>query len=99
LCASAEMTLPSEERERLMAEPSLRRSPVAPVPDWRSEPARSMRLMSDVLSVALPAAASTLVCVKLSWKMVCAREEVAFMFVAATVRALVPASISFAMAS
>ena len=42
-----------------MAAPSLSLSPVAPVPFCRSLPARSTRFNRDVLSVALPAAAST----------------------------------------
>ncbi len=46
--ASAEITLPSEERDWLIALPSFSRSPVAPVPDCRSEPARSIRLMMAV---------------------------------------------------
>lgn len=89
--ASAEMTLPSDESDLLMAAPSLRRSPVAPVDSARSEPARSTRFMSDLISFLRP---SSLI----SWHtvmvmIVCAREEVAFICVAATVREAVPASI------
>jgi len=65
LAASAEMTLPSEESDRLMALPSFKRAPVAPVESARSEPARSMRLMILVTSTALPAERSTRVCVRM----------------------------------
>ena len=97
LAASAEMQLPRHVSDRLMAAPSFSRSPVAPVESARSLPARSMRLMTATLSLAVPAARSTRVCVSTIWKMVCARDDVAFMAVLATVRALVPASISCAM--
>ena len=45
LWANAEMQLPSDERDKLMALPSFNRAPVAPVPLWRSDPARSIKLM------------------------------------------------------
>ena len=99
LNASAEMQLPRQESDWLMAAPSFRRSPVAPVESARSLPARSIRLMMATLSFAVPAARSTLVCVRMIWKMVCARDEVAFMAVDATVRALLPASMSLEMDS
>ena len=40
---NAEMTLPKAERERLILEPSFKRTPDAPVFFWRSLPARSTR--------------------------------------------------------
>ena len=39
----AEITFPSADRDRLIFVASFSRSPVAPVLDWRSEPARSTR--------------------------------------------------------
>lgn len=95
LWASAEMTLPSDVSDRLIAAPSLSLSPVAPVESARSEPAKSTRLMSDERSVALPAARSTVVTVSWIEKIVCARLLVAFIAVLATVRACDPESSIF----
>lgn len=58
-----------------------------------------MRLIIATRSTALPDARLIFVCVRMIVKTVCAREDVAFMFVAATVRAFVPESSSLAMAS
>ena len=95
--ARAEMTLPRDESDLLIAAPSLRRSPVAPVDSARSEPARSTRFMSDATSFVRPS--SEISCLTVIAIMVCARDEVAFICVAATVRLAVPASISRLIAS
>ena len=89
--ASALITLPRDESDLLIAAPSLRRSPVAPVDSARSEPARSTRFMSDRSSLTRPS--SVMICLMEMVMMVCARDEVAFIWVAATVRDAVPASI------
>jgi hypothetical protein len=65
---------------------------VAPVLSARSDPARSTRFMSDIFSDFRPPPSST-ICLTEMVMMVCARDEVAFIWVAATVRDAVPASI------
>ena len=60
-------------------------------------PRHTYSTTTRTLSVALPASTSTFVCVSTIWKMVCARDDVAFICVDATVRALVPASISLSI--
>eukprot|EP00966_Prymnesium_polylepis_P105610 2446065-Prymnesium_polylepis.1 len=82
--ASALMTLPSAESDLLIFAPSLSLSPVAPVFETRSEPARSTRLIVARTSFFWPPITS--ICCILMMKIECEREEVAFMFVAATAR-------------
>lgn len=92
--ASAEMTLPKIMRLLLMLAPSLRRSPVAPVDSALSDPAKSMRLMSDDFSlIFLPVPLSMII--YLNWIVVTvwALDEVAFIFVDPIVRFFVPTSI------
>ena len=51
---SAEMQLPSAERDRLILVASLSRSPLACVLDWRSEPAKSTRLSLPIRIPVVP---------------------------------------------
>ena len=90
--ASALITLPNAERLLLMFAPSLSLSPVAPVFETRSEPARSTRLIVARVSFCWPAI--TIFCVILMMKIECDRLDVAFMFVDATARISCPWSIS-----
>lgn len=54
LCsARAEMTLPRQLKLLLIADPSLSRAPVASVLAARSDPARSTKLISELLVVSL----------------------------------------------
>ena len=93
--ASAVITLPKADSDWLIAAPSLRRSPVAPVDSARSEPARSMRLRSEPSSFFRPS--SVTVCTTRIVTTVCARLDVAFICVDATVRELVPVSMHFSI--
>ena len=88
--ASAAMQLPSVESDLLIAAPSFRRVPLDPAASDRSDPARSTNEIR--LETSDPSASHRRT---RSSTMVCARDELAFMFVAATVRALLPRSISF----
>eukprot|EP00955_Chlamydomonas_euryale_P043649 352664-Chlamydomonas_euryale.AAC.6 len=88
---SAEMTFPSADSERLILVASLRRSPVAPVFDWRSDPARSTRLSLPTLmwfSLVMPASIVSIVMVKME----CERDESLFMSVAPTDLFFLPTS-------
>ena len=95
--ASAEMTLPRAESDTLISMPSCRRAPVAPVDSARSDPARSTSTMSLVISLVRPS--SLISCVSEMVTMVCARDDVAFMSVAPTVRLAVPMSCTFSISS
>ena len=95
--ARALITLPSAESDLLMLAPSLSLSPVAPVFATRSEPARSTRLMVARTSFCWPAITSF--CCSRMMKIECERDDVAFICVAATARAALPWSISFAIFS
>jgi hypothetical protein len=92
---SAEMTLPSAERLRLILVASLSRSPVAPVLDWRSEPARSTRLSLPTRMCSprsfVSQHSTTMV------KMECERELVWFMSVEPTERFFLPACITWSI--
>mmetsp|Transcript_17075 Transcript_17075/g.59890 ORF Transcript_17075/g.59890 Transcript_17075/m.59890 type:complete len:230 (-) Transcript_17075:981-1670(-) len=85
---SAEMTSPSADRDLLMACASFSRSALAPVLPTRSLPARSTRLSLPVVIF--------LVCLLYTSmsteKMRCEREDSAFILVAPTCRAPLPAS-------
>ena len=64
--ARQEITLPKTDSDLLMALPSFNLSPVAPVEEDLSEPARSTRLMSDTFSFYfLPEALSMKIYLKL----------------------------------
>ena len=54
LSTRALITSPKHERLLLIIEPSLRRSPVAPVYPAFSDPAKSIRLITDVFYAFLP---------------------------------------------
>jgi hypothetical protein len=82
------LTFPSAESERLILVASFRRSPVAPVFDWRSEPARSTRLS---LPIARPSCPPMPLCSITIVKIECERDESAFISVAPTVRFWLPA--------
>ena len=104
--ASAEMTLPSAESETLISMPSFSRAPVAPVDSARSDPARSTSTMSLVISLTCPPPApppplppSLISCVRLIETIVCARDDVAFISVAPTVRLDVPTSCTFSISA
>ncbi|KAE8911390.1 hypothetical protein PF003_g4196 [Phytophthora fragariae] len=90
------ITLPSALRLLLIAAPSFSRSPVAPVLDARSEPARSTRLILAFMHVSFCTPAST--CDRfdeiLIVKQLCERELRSFICVAATCRTLLPCSSS-----
>ena len=87
--ASAAMQLPSAESDLLIAAPSFRRVPLDPAASDRSEPARST---SDIrLETSEPSFSHRRT---LNSTMVCARDDPAFMFVAATVLAFAPRDIS-----
>ena len=98
MSASAEMTLPSADSDALMAQPSLSRSPVAPVDSARSLPARSTRFMLDVTSLS-PCPSTLVMHVNPMPNTVCARLLVAFILVDATVRLAVPSSILFSISA
>lgn len=85
ISASAEMTFPSVVRLLLILAPSLRRVPLAPVESARSEPAKSTREILLTFSVVREVRVSCRCCVKKIVKTAWDREEVSFMFVAATV--------------
>ena len=90
------MTLPSAERLWLMAIASLRVSPVAPVLEARSEPARSTRLIFE-FTFFLPRPAAIEAANSCSTRMMttaCERDDSAFILVDATARRLLPDSIS-----
>jgi len=77
-----------------MFAPSANLSPVAPVDSALSEPARSIRLMSDDFSLTfLPDALSIMIYLKAMVVTVCALDEVAFIFVLPIVLFYVPCSI------
>eukprot|EP00962_Isochrysis_galbana_P014801 scaffold4238_cov105-Isochrysis_galbana.AAC.11 len=94
--ASAMITLPSAERDTLIAIPSFSRPPSAPDLDARSDPARSTRLILDQRSrrslPSVPATASC--CVTRSEKTACDREERAFISVSPVARRAFPSDIS-----
>lgn len=66
---------------------SFSRDPVAPVELALSDPAKSTRLMRDTFSASKPVCSSLRRCVTTRVNTACEREDVSFMFVAATVRA------------
>jgi hypothetical protein len=69
--AKQEITLPSTDKDLLIALPSFNLSPEAPVEEDLSEPARSTRLMSDTFSFYfLPEALSMTIYLKLMMVMV-----------------------------
>jgi hypothetical protein len=84
-------TIPSVVSDLLMLDPSLSRSPTAPVRIARSEPARSTREIRLTVSPLTPASPGS-VRVKVSRivKTACERLDSLFMLVAATVRDLFP---------
>ena len=92
LTASLLMTIPRVVRLLLMLDPSLRRSPVAPVLLARSEPARSTKERRDTFTPLTPEAASVMLkvtrMVKTAWDLL----DSLFMLVAATVRDLFPSA-------
>ena len=94
LFASAEITFPKIMRLLLIFAPSANLSPVAPVDSALSEPAKSIRLISDVFSLTFfPDALSIMIYLKAMVVTVCALDEVAFMFVLPIVLFYVPCSI------
>lgn len=98
--ARAEITLPKIIRLLLMLAPSANLSPVAPVDSALSEPAKSMRLISDVFSlIFLPDPLSMMIYLKDMVVTVCALDEVAFIFVLPIVRFDVPLSIYASISS
>jgi hypothetical protein len=89
------MTLPKAERLRLMLAASLRRSPVAPVRPWRSEPARSTRCSRPRRTAPAPACPGPIAIasrdiVRTAWL----RELAAFILVAAAALRRSPCSTS-----
>lgn len=98
--ARAEMTFPRIMRLLLMFEPSLSLSPVAPVLSALSEPARSIKLISDAfLLITFPLPLSMKIYLNEIVVTVCALEEVAFIFVEPMVLLLVPLLIWFSISS
>ena len=91
------MQFPNAESDLLMAAPSLSRAPVAPVPSTRSLPARSTSETRERVSMSSVPLRSTRVTVNSTT--VCARDDVSFIPVAATVRFASPVAISAAIAS
>jgi hypothetical protein len=74
--------------------PSFNLSPVAPVEDDLSDPAKSIKLISETFSlVFLPVAASLKIYLKLIKVIVCALDEVAFILVDPMVLLLTPLSV------
>lgn len=85
--ARAAMTRPSVVKLLLIKAPSLSLVPVAPVAFARSLPARSTSEMRETFSPTMSVVVSWRFCVKRSVNTACERDDVSFMFVAATVRA------------
>mmetsp|Transcript_36192 Transcript_36192/g.91411 ORF Transcript_36192/g.91411 Transcript_36192/m.91411 type:complete len:201 (-) Transcript_36192:112-714(-) len=97
---SALITLPSSSSPRLMATPSLKRAPSAPVSFCRSLPARSTRFMRDLRkcsSGGMPLAPGRARCSMVSVTMACDRDDCSFILCAPTARTAAPASSSVAM--
>ena len=92
--ASAEMQLPSALSDLLIAAPSLSRAPVAPVASERSLPARSTS--ETRLEISEPSGSRRRTRSSVT---VCARDDVAFIAVAAVVLAFAPRSISARISS
>ena len=89
-------TLPKADKLLLIALPSFRRSPVAPVLDWRSDPAKSIKDNLDLM-VPIPAPVSSwsIHNVNTAWDL----ELASFMLVFAFVLLLNPRSINFEMSA
>uniref|UniRef100_A0A670HX00 Uncharacterized protein n=1 Tax=Podarcis muralis TaxID=64176 RepID=A0A670HX00_PODMU len=85
----AEMTLPRAERDRLILEASLGRSPWVPILLWRSLPARSTRFSFPTRMWSSPSGPSSLHSTVMT-KMACERELYSFMLVLPTERAWLP---------
>jgi hypothetical protein len=86
---SALITLPIADRDLLIDEDSLRRSPYAPVSFYRSLPARSIRWNFEVLMVATPSGVHSVRSIKMVqtlWE----REERSFIEVEPICRFRVP---------
>jgi hypothetical protein len=88
--ASAAITLPNVVKLLLINAPSFNLFPVAPVAFALSDPARSTSEIRDTFSPARFVVGSSRRCVRRRVKTACERDEVSFMFVAATVRAYHP---------
>ena len=95
--AKVEMTNPKTDKLLLIPAASFKRSPVAPVLPTFSDPAKSTRWITDNFYLFFPL--STTVCLNSMEMMVCAREDEAFMAVAATDLFLPPSSIFFSILS
>jgi hypothetical protein len=91
------MTKPRTDKLLLIPAAYLSLSPVAPVLPTFSDPARSTRCMTDSFYLFFPPYST--VCLNYIDMMVCARDDEAFMAVAATERFLLPSSIFFSMLS
>mmetsp|Transcript_3720 Transcript_3720/g.13716 ORF Transcript_3720/g.13716 Transcript_3720/m.13716 type:complete len:319 (-) Transcript_3720:544-1500(-) len=95
---SAEITLPSADSDRLIFVASFSRSPVAPVLDWRSEPARSTILSLPTRMCASPSSLNSAVST-VTVKMECERDDVAFMSVEPTDRFFLPAVMTWSISA
>ena len=93
------MQFPSAESDLLMAAPSLSRAPVAPVPSTRSLPARSTSETRERVSTSSVSQGLRSTRVTVNSTTVCARDDVSFIPVAATVRLTSPVAINAAIAS
>lgn len=79
------MTFPNVVRLLLIFAPSFKRVPLAPVESARSDPAKSTKDILDTFSVHSCVTSSSFCCVKNIVNTAWDRDEVSFMFVAATV--------------
>mmetsp|Transcript_41917 Transcript_41917/g.98287 ORF Transcript_41917/g.98287 Transcript_41917/m.98287 type:complete len:255 (-) Transcript_41917:621-1385(-) len=91
--ANFSITLPSADNDLLIAHPSFSRSPDAPVCPAFSLPAKSTKLIMDILLPELVSCLNSMV------RTVCARDDVAFMRVAPRLRLAVPSCTTFSTAA
>lgn len=92
-----DLTIKQFTTHLLIFDPSFNRSPTAPVLTALSEPARSTSDNRATFSPDTPVAASVNVCVRTTLKTAWERDDSLFMFVAATVRDLLPSVIRLSM--
>ena len=97
LSARASITVPRTTNDLLIAQPSFRRSPVAPVYPAFSLPARSTKLMTLNFSILRFSSNSTYRSSIV--KIVCARLLVAFIYVAPIDRLVLPNSIKYSISA
>ena len=80
------MTRPKVDNDLLILPPSASRWPVASVAFARSEPARSTRRIRAHRSIVSSEVMSCWICLSITVKTACDRDEVSFIFVDAVVR-------------